>query len=642
MASMFDVKHKRIIQFILDNKGSNYEELSKYIGVSKRTIAKYLNEIRDLIYPLKVNLIIKQGEGVYFEGDIQKLEEKINSLRAYELDSKDNRQMRLYSKFILSSEPLKVQEIADEFYVSRSTLENELRIIRKKFLSQGFKIKSNRNGMTLDVNEQEKRELMAKLINYYWGGVSYTSDKGEELILQIETSSDLEKIFDVDILKKVTDILKSFSNETKLLFTDYEYQSLAIHLVIALERLKSNLFLNDKMEKVRIEANTVFLVQLIEKEFKLSLPIFEKEYLNNHILAIQNSVLNNKYPQYSSIKINLKLKELIMNQLLSIDSDDELLKSLMLHLEAAIKRLQLGLNIYNPYTEKIKLSFPLAFETAIPLVSTLEKTYQIKMNDDEIAFIALHFQNFFERVPSNKIKKVKAVIVCSSGYGTSKLLEQRIKSIFYEEIEITRVLSMGDLEKSAVTEDLIISTIPVNQYKVPVILVSPLLGKEDREKINFILTKMHYQKKNSDIFVKCLEDKLLFIESGKETKYNVLTKICAKLVDENYAKKGILESSLAREEVSTTAMGIFAMPHAQINYINKSKIVIYINKDGIFWDGNIVKIVFFFALNQQVKESINEIYSYFNELISDDSVMTSLINLSSINNVYQLLKKVKV
>lgn len=644
MINMFDVKHKRIIQFILDNKRTNYEELSKYIGISKRTIAKYLNEIRDLIQPLNVNLVIKQGEGVHFEGEIQKLEEMIKSLKDYELNSKDNRQMKLYSKFILSSDHLKVQELADEFYVSRSTLESELRNVKKEFLTQGFKIKSNRHGMILDINEKEKRELISKLINYYWGGLSYNSDKGEELILQIQVSSDLEKIFDVDVLKKVADNLNLFSQNTKLLFTDYEYQSLAIHLVIALDRIKKKLFLTNKdntMEKVKLEKNTVFLIQLVEKEFKLSLPDFEKEHLNNHILAIQNSVLNNKIQQYYSIKTNIELKELITNKLIGINADDELIKSLMLHLEAAIKRLQLGLNIYNPYTEKIKFSFSRAFETAVLLVTTIEKKYYIKMNDDEIAFIALHFESFFERIPTKKKVKKKAVIVCSSGFGTSKLLEQRIKSIFYEEIEITRVLSLGDLEKSVISEDLIISTIPVKQHEVPVVLVSPLLGKEDRGKIENAVTKTSYTKKSCDVFIENLEDNLIFIEAGKETKHNVLTKICTTLIEEHYAKKGVLESSLTREEISSTAMGVFAMPHAQIEYINESKIVIYINKDGIVWNGDTVNIIFFFALNQQVKESINDIYSYFNELISDDFVMNKLIHASSKNDIYQLLKQVR-
>lgn len=644
MINMIDVKHKKIIQFILDNKITNYEELSKYIGISKRTIAKYLNEIRDLIQPLNVNLIIKQGEGVYFEGEIQKLDELIKSLKAYELDSKDNRQMKLYSKFILSSEYLKVQELADEFYVSKSTLESELRNVRKEFSNQGFKIKSNRHGMLLDINEKGRRELISKLINYYWGGLSYNSDKGEELILQIQTSSDLEKIFDIDILKRVTDSLNLFSNDTKLLFTDYEYQSLAIHLVIALDRIKKKLFLNDKdntMQKVKLESNAIFLAQLVEKEFKLSLPDFEKELLNNHILAIQNSVLNNKIQQYSSIKTNIELKELITNKLIGINADDELIKSLILHLEAAIKRLQLGLSIYNPYTEKIKFSFPRAFETAVLLVSTIEKTYHIKMNDDEIAFIALHFESFFERIPSNKKVKRKAVIVCSSGFGTSKLLEQRMKSIFSEEIEVTKVLSLGDLENSIITEDLIISTIPVNQYEIPVVLVSPLLGKEDRKKIEYTITKTNYSKKSCDIFIENLEDNLIFIEIGKETKYSVLTKICTTLIDKHYAKKGVLESSLTREKVSSTAMGIFAMPHAQIEYINEPKIVIYINKDGIMWNGDVVKIIFFFALNQQVKENINDIYSYFNELISDDFIINKLIKTTSKNDVYQLLRQVR-
>lgn len=87
-------------------------------------------------------------------------------------------------------------------------------------------------------------------------------------------------------------------------------------------------------------------------------------------------------------------------------------------------------------------------------------------------------------------------------------------------------------------------------------------------------------------------------------------------------------------------MGIFSMPHTEIDYIKQSKISIYIDRNGIDWDGEIVKIVFFFALNKQVKPNINQIYEYFNDLVSDVKLLGRLTHVTGKEEIYQLLRQV--
>lgn len=643
MVSTIDIKYKKIIQFILAKEKTNYEELSEYMNVSKRTIAKFMNEIRDLIQNLNVTLIIKQNEGVYFKGDTQELNQEIKRLNFHNTESNDSRVVSLYSKFLLSEDYLKIQDLADEFYVSRSTLESVLKEVRKEFLKQGFNINNDRNGMKLDATEKEKRTLISKLTNYFWGDISYSGSKGEELIIQIQTTPSLEKIFDTETLHKVTSMLNVFSDNSRLVFTDYEYQSLAIHLIIALDRIRQNHILKNKkkdIESNELEEATVLLIELVESEFSISLPVFEKEHLNNHVVAIQMNTLNNCNHKYTVIETDKELKNVIYKGLEHLQADSELKKSVVLHLKAAIKRLQLGLSIYNPYTEKIKLSFPRAFENSVHLVSLIEEIYNIKMNDDEIAFIALHIEAFFERDVEIYVKK-SVVLVCSSGLGTSKLLEQRLKSSFSEEIIITKVLSLRDLRETIIVEDLIISTIPITQESVPVIVVSPLLNDEDKKEVQLKLSYKNNFVTNNESFTNQLENDLLFIDTGSNNRQGVLEEICTTLLNKQYASEGVLESALEREEISSTAIGIFAMPHAQIEYIKKSRVAIYINKDGINWNGENVKIIFFFALNQQIKGDINQIYSYFNDLVSDNNTLNKLTKVIDKNEIYQLLKQVK-
>ncbi|MBY7141743.1 transcription antiterminator [Virgibacillus sp. NKC19-3] len=638
MVKALNAKHKKIIQFVLDKKLTTYDELAHLLNQSKRTIAKDIDEVNRVTQGIGVKVVAKQNKGVYLEGNTQELGNFLGDIKTYNLNLKEDRVIYVYSRFLSASHHLKVQELADELYVSRSTLEITLKEVRRKFSELGYHIENSKDGMKLQASEKERRYLMSSLINYYWGGLSRLDDKEEELMNQLKASPDLGNVLNTSILHKVISILNVFLSNSNLTCTDYEYKSLVIHLTIALDRIRKNKFLDSHRSKIHLFENTVILVELIEKDFAITIPQYEREYINNHIMAIEINVPNNKNRNDVSIGTNLNLNEILLNGLGYLDLDKELLRSLTLHLDAAIKRLQLGLSIHNPYTEKIKLSFPRAFDDAASLAPIIEKTYDIHLNDDEIAFIALHIEAFFERCPDIKRKK-DVVLVCSSGLGTSKLLEQRIKDNFLNDLNVTRVLSVKDLEQANITEDSIISTIPLRNTDVPVVVVSPMLDTND---LNFIKKELHLKPlgNQKEAFLSCLEDDLLFVESGKDCKNKVLNYICDTLLQKGYAKEGIFESALNREEISSTAMGNFAMPHVKIDYISEPRISIYVNKDGINWDSELVNVVFFFALNKDVKPIINGIYEFFNHVISDENMLRGLALVNDGQEIVRLLEKV--
>lgn len=237
------------------------------------------------------------------------------------------------------------------------------------------------------------------------GDITYLDDKEENLRTLLQVTPEIENVLNIEILYQVTTVINEFSHRNKLAFTDYEYRSLVIHLTIALERIKEDKFLELSNGPEQLLEETLDLVHLIEQVFSVVIPPYEKEYMNNHVLAIKRNKRNHANEESVHVGANLKLKQVILRGLKGMDADDELLKSLALHLDAAIKRLQLNLSIHNPYTEKIKLSFPRAFDSAISLTSVIEDAYSIQLNDDEVAYIALHFEAFFERRPDTKQRK---------------------------------------------------------------------------------------------------------------------------------------------------------------------------------------------------------------------------------------------
>ena len=105
-----------------------------------------------------------------------------------------------------------------------------------------------------------------------------------------------------------------------------------------------------------------------------------------------------------------------------------------------------------------------------------------KISEDEIAYLTVYFQSAIEEV----INKKSVIIVCSSGIGTSHLLEKRIKN-YFPEWNIVDVVSAKQLETvlSLKYVDLVISTVQLQiSIDKPVAYVSALFNKTDERLSN--------------------------------------------------------------------------------------------------------------------------------------------------------------
>lgn len=362
------------------------------------------------------------------------------------------------------------------------------------------------------------------------------------------------------------------------------------------------------------------------------MPKDEKQYLNIHILTIQSSLTTSKQDEDKQLKNN-NVSLFLTASLKQFDST--LIKNLTIHLIPALKRLSLGLTIRNPYTSKIKKYFTRAYNEVVDLGIKIKNAYGISLNDDELAYIALHIEAFNER--NNKVMTV--ALVCSTGLGTARLLEQRIKKQFSNQIKISRVVSVQEIKERPVSEDLVISTINIKLPNVPLIVVSPFLDENGIRKINGVISKFNNCKTKPEAFMSLINPKYIFLNDKKITRNRVIKKLTDALYKDGFVRTGIGQAAIKRGEMASTAINIVAVPHAPIRYVNKSVIAIYIDKKKIEWQDKMVKIVFFLALNQEIKPHIEEIYSYFDNILEDKKLLKRISESNSVEEVIALLRE---
>ncbi|WP_367370146.1 transcription antiterminator [Latilactobacillus curvatus] len=554
-----------------------------------------------------MKLVRKPNDGIYFTGDVAALTNHLEKEANDRPQSKEERCHCILAKLLLGSASITIQQLSNTLYVSRSTVENDLKKVKQKLAQFGLQLAITHTGLSLIGSEHQKRQATVELISQYWGERTEAKELNGQLVRHVQLPDNLNQLFEPALIKNILTALTELIEKSTLSFTDYEFQSLAIHLMMPAPTGGSN---GAQPVVTPFIAETQLLVQILERRFELTIPDFEQEYLNRHLVTVQSKDTSVQTIQ-TELWQSVGLPQLLRQQLAQLAVDEELIQGLAVHLSSALRRLAMGLSINNPCTDEIRQNFPQAFDQAVLLKPVLENQYQIQMNEDELAFISLHFEAFFER--HSEDARLSVVVVCSSDIGTSQLLGQRLAKTFAQELRITRIIALGELLATPIKESLVISTIAIKGLSVPVIEVSPLLNRHDIGIIRQMITE---KPTPTNHLVALLQPELTIVTQEQLTDQGAIELIGQRLIDQGYAKPTVVQAALAREALASTALGRVALPHADSQLITKPAIGLLIAPQSINWQHNDkVQLVFFMALNETVHGQMRAIYHDLDQLI---------------------------
>nr|WP_286012219.1 PTS sugar transporter subunit IIA [Latilactobacillus curvatus] len=567
-----------------------------------------------------VKLVRKPNDGIYFTGDVATLANHLEKEANDRPQSKEERCHCILAKLLLGSASITIQQLSNTLYVSRSTVENDLKKVKQKLAQFGLQLAITHTGLSLIGSEHQKRQATVELISQYWGKRTEAKELNGQLVRHVQLPDNLNQLFEPALIKNILTALTELIEKSTLSFTDYDFQSLAIHLMMPAPTGGSN---GAQPVVTPFIAETQLLVQILERRFELTIPDFEQEYLNRHLVTVQSKDTSVQTIQ-TELRQSVGLPQLLRQQLAQLAVDEELIQGLAVHLSSALRRLAMGLSINNPYTDEIRQNFPQAFDQAVLLKPVLENQYQIQMNEDELAFISLHFEAFFER--HSEDARLSVVVVCSSGIGTSQLLGQRLAKTFAQELRITRIIALGELLATPIKESLVISTIAIKGLSVPVIEVSPLLNRHDIGIIRQMITE---QPTPTNHLVALLQPELTIVTQEQLTDQGAIELIGQRLIDQGYAKPTVVQAALAREALASTALGRVALPHADSQLITKPAIGLLIAPQSINWQHNDkVQLVFFMALNETVHGQMRAVYHDLDQLIETPRLLKQVAQAS--------------
>lgn len=614
------IREQEIIKYLLVEEKTTVTQIARYMGLSNKTITQSLNNIESLFKGSDVELIRKANVGVFLRGDREKIYSMINQkANVNRLQTREERIQFLCFNILQKTDYFTLQDLMDITFVSKSTMEKDLQEVTNVF--QLFNVTIDRipgRGSFLNLMEQERRKLALDLILYFWGQNWHIVKREEYLIHLLESIPDfVSDFFNKDSLIQLNKVLQEFVESTNFVFSDFGYQSLLLHLLIAIERIKEGKNLKEPVQEElseEFQEEARLLIQLIEASFQVTLSQNELYYIRMH-LESNNNRLKKKDAVFYQPETRIEDTVLTVIRDFLPSYDQKLLDGIVSHLKMAVNRLLFHLPIKHPFLDDVKKHFPISFEEAIYIKDRLEKAFQISVPDDEVAFLAVHIQAYKERIEELSEDKLKVLIVCNSGKGTSQLLAARMRKNF-SQLEVFRILSVQQLFHTEVIEDLILSTVNLEIENRKVLVISPLLDIHDQARIQ---EEIHEKQKSNDkqeeAFAKLISSNTLFLDKDLSSVDDVLTYLVDELAQRDIVQPEIIESVKNRENLSFTSFGRFATPHGDPKYVNQSKIAFLRLANPINWGTTQVKFVFFICIKDESPQQLEQIYDALLEII---------------------------
>lgn len=493
-------REQKIIKYIIQqNRYVTIREIADSVQVSTRTIHRELKSIKPILKNYDLSLDKQPGKGLKAVGeqeDKQRLLSHMSNEDQIEYSS-DERKLLILCALLEAKEPVKLYTLAADLQVTNATISYDLDELTEWIAPYGLQLIRKRGyGIELKGPEEAKRKIVGNLIVDRLDIQLFLETI--EMNIKHRTKA-TEKVFGVvsrGQLLKVERLLFHLKNRLSLSLSDSAYIALVVHLTYAIERIQLGETIRmEEEELLELKRTKEFessqrIARALERMFNVEIPEAEVGYMTIHLRSANRSFGAEYRIDEIELDIAIRTKKLIdfiSNKTgYHLNENDSLYEGLVSHLEPAMNRLKEKMRIYNPLTQQIKKDYFLLF---MAIEEGVERFFpEIEFPEDEIAFIVLHFGSVLE------IKKeetnIHALVVCSSGIGSSKMLASRLKKELPEIVEFDLSSLMELKEIDASSYDMIVSTVPIPYDHIDYIMVSPLLNEDDAMRV-----KAHIKRK---------------------------------------------------------------------------------------------------------------------------------------------------
>ncbi|MGG1552785.1 BglG family transcription antiterminator [Paenibacillus ferrarius] len=491
-------RHRQILELLLGRKDEiTAGDIAAEIGISSRTVHRELSELEAIVAASGLTLHKKSGKGIQLQADdpakLALFKMKLQSQTAVEFSAQE-RKLFILCTLLEEDEPVKLFTLSHELGVTIPTITHDLDELEPWVARAGLVLVRRRGyGVGLSGSEKNKRTMVSHMARIY---LDESDLFGKADPAPAPVIAKLLELIGKDHFTQVEAALWQMEDEGLNELSENEYTNLLIDISIAIARIKKGKTMDAPAEhpagrQSELSAQTI---RHLSAQTATAFSDAEISYIAG-LLAPKNTEHPNQLlplKELNYMEIIWKLIQCMEDKTgIRLSTDRSLREGLLDHLEPALTRIRGGVPIRNPLLAQIKRDYEPLFEAIRQSVNAT--ITDIAVPDEEIGFLVMHFGASIERQKQFH-RNVRAILVCTSGIGTSKMLAVRLTKEL-PQIEILGYASWFEAARIPETEyDLIISTIDLPLSEDRYMKLSPLLTKEEAERLRSFIQNVTLQK----------------------------------------------------------------------------------------------------------------------------------------------------
>lgn len=618
----FNEREKQIIQAIVASESYvTGKALSISLHISLRTIQYEIAAINK-----KITLIHSSNRGYFLN------KSAYNSLKQDILLPSSTNEHSILRKLIFSDKPYQIDELADSFFMSTSSLDQKLKGFIPILQQYHLTIKRENTNIQISGNELNKRRFIKYLIF-------------EEIDPAFSSTDFLTNYFqDID-LNKIKSIINNSINKYKYYIDNTYYNNIIINTVIALYRMRSDYYVSDEPETgKKYDSDEYLIAHEICEEYGLHCKIapsakdilYISSLLEGQIKRIDyQETVTPKYDIITNDFIN-EIDQILMDvfnyYMLTINYSEYLYK-FALHVDGMLKRAYNAQPLNNELLNNIKKTCPFIHDVAVSIAQKISNRFHVDVVDSEIGYISIHIGYLIETATKNT-DKIKVLLFCNNYQHIMETIEKKLLDNFSEIINLQLYEGKKDISIINIPSDLIITTKPVNIIGgKKVITISPFYTMMDHLKVDNAIHSVIEEKENSyrkKMLSSFFHENLFFKSDVFSKKEDVIQFLGQKTIDFGLTQNDFIESVLQRERLSSTCFfDTFAIPHAIDMNAKKTMFCVLISKKGIQWDEHKIHIILMIAVQQHDRKKFMELYNGIVQILANPEKIKKLVEANT-------------
>lgn len=634
---MLDARMKKIIIELSDSEYVTASELAKILDLNEKTVRTTIGKMRDSLDEYGIEIESKTRKGYHLLiYDKEKYQAFINNdewLSKNDIPNNSKEREEWLLDYLLKQHKfVRIDDLSEMLYVSRSTITNDIRNVEDSLKSYHITLIRRPNyGLHIQGSEFDIRNCMiSQFKDNKWA--QRFSDKEE------------------NELKEISKILLNNIRNQKVVLSKSMIQEMTSCIYIAKVRYEENYKITvsknevvNRIYKPCIEVATNIVEELNEK-FHIHLLDSEIYYIAINIAArsdynvlegeLESGVINQARKQATQmLDCVYDMMHLDMRQNLSLLYD---LISFLIPMDI---RMRYGIIAKNPFAEATKKKYFFAYNVASQAVIPLKKTYFHEVPENEIAYLTSIFALFIEQEKDKK-KKYNILVICATNMSTSKLLAYQYKKKFKKYIDEVYTCEMYNLDSFDFSKvDYIFTTVEINRVlPKPVLGISAFLEDEEVEKISSIL-----KFKSSNTIADVYSEELFYDNIKGETKEEILFEICKRIPEKYGIPSDFYEGLLRREEITGTDLAKHvALPHPYETTSDISFACISVLDHPIRWTRQDVQVVILMAVAEDEQRDLTNFLQLISEFIANESAVLQLVEEPDFTTFVNLLSQIEM